>query len=257
MAPGSFTMNQKLNLGGVAAVAALLLAAGAAVASPSNVGPPAGAILDLNGQAQPTVYTQYSVNLVATSALTNLSFALRDDPWYLSLDDISLVDVTTSSGNLLVNGDFESGPVGQNAPSGWTYLNAFGAASAGVVTDDEPQSSTPGGAHGGSNYYVDGAVQAYDGITQAVATTVGDTYQVTFWLDTVGGNGGSGNTFSRLSTNGDTTDQDGNGVDLLVYGGAVPTAPGVPEPAAWALMTVGFLGAGAAIRGRRRGLAAA
>jgi hypothetical protein len=243
-------MNHKLNLGAALAAGALLVA-GAAAADPSNVGPPAGAILDLDGQATPGAYTQYTASFIATGATTNLSFALRDDPWYLSLDDVTLVDTTTTSGNLLVNGDFESGVVGDNQPVGWTYLNNFGAGFAGVVANDTP-GLNGAGAHGGDNYYVDGAVQAYDGITQAVATNIGDSYQVTFWLNAAGSPG----TFSRLSTNGNVTDTGGNGVDLLVYGGAIPTAPGVPEPAAWALMTLGFLGAGAAIRGRRKAVAA-
>jgi PEP-CTERM motif len=118
-------------------------------------------------------------------------------------------------------------PVGVNAPTGWTYLNTFGATYAGVVATNNP--------HSGSQNYYDGAVQAYDGITQAIATTAGDTYTVSFWLDDNSGY----TTFSRLSTNGDVTDTGGNGIDLLVYAGVVPT---LPEPASMTFLGLGIAG---------------
>jgi hypothetical protein len=227
------------------ATLALTLAAGHAMASPSNVGPPSGnVILDLDGQAIPSGYQNYTATFTASSTSTNLSFALREDPAFLFLDDVSLIDTTAASGNLLTNGDFEAGPVGASAPSGWTYLNSFGAAFGGVVENNAFLASP--GAHGGNNYYYDGAVQAYDGITQNVATVIGHNYSVNFWL---ADNSGLSN-FSRLSTNGDVTDTGGNGIDLVVYAGAVPV--GTPEPTTWALMILGFGGIGATIRRKFR-----
>src|SRR5579862_2110611 len=79
---------------------------------PTNCAPPPGALLDLAGTAVPHSYQPYSVSFTATQASTNLSFSMREDPAFLSLDDVSVVDTTTSSSNLVVNGGFEGGGLG-------------------------------------------------------------------------------------------------------------------------------------------------
>src|SRR4249919_2173784 len=76
---------------GAATAAAALLAAGQALAD--NEGPPAGTqILNLAGGAIPGSYTEYTANFTATGSLTNLSFAFREDPAFILLDDVSLTD---------------------------------------------------------------------------------------------------------------------------------------------------------------------
>ena len=236
-------MNSKNLLGGSALALALVLS-GQAFAAGNNNPPPAGpVILDLAGTPIPHQYTQYTTSFVAGTTATDLSFAFREDPAFISLDDIVM---TTGGGpNLVTNGGFESGVVGNNAPAGWSYLNIFGAAAAGTVQANNP--------HSGSNNYYDGAVQAYDAITQNIATVVGQTYNLSFWLDDNSGL----TTFQHLSTNGDTTTSGGNGVDLIVFAGSGTPVPGggtggIPEPATWAMMLVGFFGAGAALRNRRK-----
>jgi hypothetical protein len=176
----------------------------------------------------------------ATQASTNISFSFREDPAFLGLDDVS---VTTGGGpNLVVNPGFELGPLGANAPTGWTYLNAFGAVAAGVVSTN----NTSPGSHTGTNYYRDGAVQAYDGITQAIATAIGSTYTISFWLD----DNGPLTTFRRLSDNGDVTGTGGNGIDVLVYAGAIPTL--APEPASLTILGAALVGLGLMRRRRRK-----
>jgi hypothetical protein len=143
-----------------------------ALAQANNDPPPSGAILDLAGQPVnhgPAVTE--SVSFTANLANTDITFAFREDPAFISFSNASLTNTTTgSSTNLLLNGNFASGS-GQNATD-WTYANIFGATAGGEV------SSSCGG--GLSTCWFDGAVQAYDAIAQGVTTTIGDTYLLSF-----------------------------------------------------------------------------
>jgi hypothetical protein len=211
------------------------MCAPSALAQGHNNPPPTGAILDLAGQTvNHGAAAPESVNFTAALTNTDITFAFREDPAFISFSDVSLTDVTTgSSTNLIVNGNFASG-TGEN-PTGWTFANIYGAEASGVVSD-----SCGGGF---TSCWFDGSVQAYDAIDQFVSTTVGDSYLLSYEYSDDGGL----TTFSDLSTNGDVTDTGGNGIDILAYAQAgLPAAGGVtPEPNSIWLMGTGVLLLGA------------
>jgi hypothetical protein len=194
----------------------------------TNNPPPTGAILDLNGMAIPGggngTYQQYSVNFTAGIAQTAITFAFRDDPAFISFASASVVDQTLESGNLLTNGDFSGGVYTNNGnnstPNGWTYANIYGATFGGFV------GTGSGFCYTYSFCWYDGAVQAYDAISQTIATTVGHTYHISFF---VAENCGCGFNFSDVSTNGDNVDTGGNGINVTVYAQAGLPSGGFPS----------------------------
>jgi uncharacterized repeat protein (TIGR01451 family) len=191
----------------------------------NNNPPPADPILDLSGTPIPgggnSTYQLYTVNFTATLASTTITFAFREDPAFISFTNASVVDTTTHSGNLLLNGDFSGGL------SPWTYSNVYGAASGGIVESGPNFCYTSNNTS--NTCWYDGAVQAYDAISQTIDTTVGDQYEITFVVADNSGctiDGGPPCNFSDLSTNGDSTDTAGNGINVTVYaqgGMPVPT----------------------------------
>jgi hypothetical protein len=208
----------------------VLAAAGATKIPPgndpgNNNPPPAGAILDLNGTPIPGggngTYQMYTTNFTASLSNTAITFAFREDPSFIAFTNASVTDVTVGGNtNLLTNGDFSGGTYSNNGnsstPAGWTYANMYGATFGGVV------STTNCGA--ASSCWYDGAVQAYDAISQTIATTPGHQYQISF---SVADNSGCGCDFSDVSTNGNTTYTGGNGINVTVYAQA-----GLPPPSA-------------------------
>jgi hypothetical protein len=187
----------------------------------TNNPPPAGAIKDLSGTPIPgggnSTYQQYTVNFAAGIPNTAITFAIREDPAFISLSNVSVTDMTTPSGELLANGNFSGGTYAntQNSaiPNGWTYANQYGAFAGGFVVS--------GCGVGGGSCWYDGAVQAYDAISQTIATIVGHTYQISFFVADNSGCRtepvGAPCNFSDLSTNGNTAGTGGNGINVTVY----------------------------------------
>ncbi|CAF4027540.1 unnamed protein product [Rotaria magnacalcarata] len=117
-------------------------------------------------------YTYYQYSYVAISTSTIMMLALRQDPSYWCLDDIS---VTENGVQLWQDGGFEQSPLTQY----YTYCNPNGASSSGTISAACP--------HSGSYNFYDGSVTYSDYLSQSFSTVVGSTYNISFWLANQGG----------------------------------------------------------------------
>jgi hypothetical protein len=229
-----------------AALGAAIALGVAGRASAQNLSPPVSGllILDLAGTTIFPAYTQYTALFAATTTASTVTFVFRHDPGFFAFDDAAVVDATTASGNLLLNPGFEIGAPtisGDGAP-GWTYFQQAGLADVGLpVLGFEAASPTNGlSAMSGSFFWDDGATGGYDGIDQTIPTTVGDIYDVSFFLAEVNSNGFStpGNDYQQICTNG-LVGTDCNGIDVVVYAGSgLPPAGAVSEPASLAVLGI-------------------
>jgi hypothetical protein len=226
----------------LASAALISLAMTGAARAQVNEPPPSGAILDLNGQPISSTAVQYSVSFTATQSSTDISFAFRDDPAFLSFSNVSVVDSLAPNNNLLTNGDFSGGVYTDNGntavPVGWTYENQYNATFPGVIEN---------------GVWVDGSVQAYDALSQLITTVIGDSYTISFFLSEDNEEGYT--TYSDISTNG--SGSGGNGIDVLTYASGSFNINQVPEPASFLVLGAGLLGVAAARHSQTRGRGAA
>jgi hypothetical protein len=205
--------------------------------------PPPGSIYDLavsHPGAVSGTETLFTTSFVAAAPSTWISFAFREVPAYWALDDTSVV-LRLSSTNLLADPGFESATVGQNIPTGWSrWIQPIDVSAIGVVVSNTSSggcsADTP--THGGTQFWCDGSVEGYDAVYQVISTTIGSTYDVSWWL---GHNSGAAPSAPTI--------------DMLVYatdglpGGTVQV--GAPEPASLSLIGAGIVMIGFALRRRR------
>jgi autotransporter-associated beta strand protein len=139
-----------------------------------------GQVISLNA-SESSSYTKYTQTMMADSSTTWLSFFFRHDPSWWGFDDVSFVS-TTGSTNLVTNPGFESGLFG------WSLVGQQGLGAAGYVRTGSP-GSTYTSPRSGSKWWYDGAVAGADGVAQAVATTPGVSYTLSFYLAGASGGG--------------------------------------------------------------------
>jgi len=246
-----------------AAFAAALVLAVASQAQAQNLLPPPSGllILDLGGTQIHPAYTPYEAAFVATTSESTVTFVFRHDPGFFAFDDASAVDTTTPLTNLLQNPGFEVGAPtlsGEGVPD-WTYFEQAGLVDVGLPVLGF-EAATPTNtliAHTGGFFWDDGATGGYDGIDQTFATTVGDTYDVSFYLAEINSNGFAtpNNDYQQTCTNG-LSGTDCNGIDVVVYAGdgLPPTGDlpegDLPEPSSLALLSAAV--GGVALMRRKR-----
>src|SRR5205823_13232888 len=132
----------------------------------------------------------------------------------------------------------ETATIGQNIPTGWNrWITPEDVSFIGLVVGANGGNCAPNTPHGGTQQWCDGSVEGYDALYQALPTTVGSTYNISWWL----GDNSGGQTRPTIN--------------MLVYAtNGLPTGTqpvGVPEPATFLLMGFGMIGV-ALVRRRRR-----
>lgn len=217
---------------------ALLLAA--AIVSPSVAlaqSPPPGWIFELDTTHPGTLptYTLFTTTFIGDGNTEFVSFAFREAPAYFAFDNAS---VTTGGGsNLLADPGFESASSGQNCnhnnalgcPAGWSaWIQPVDTSAIGQVATTSSPYGCNVAAFAGTNFWCDGSVQGYDAVYQAIPTTNGATYTVSFELQD-----DSGSPMNNPS------------IDMFVYAGdnipvgtvSIGTAP---EPSSFLLLGLGL-----------------
>jgi hypothetical protein len=216
---------------------------GPSIASAQN--PPAGALWDLNNHFSGVLsaYTLFSTSFVADITGTEyVSFAFREEPAYFAFDDAQVYLSTAPSINLLTDPGWETASDGQNCnhnnslgcPPGWSvWIQPVDVSAIGQVATNSDPYGCDVNANSGTNFWCDPSLQGYDAVFQPIPTTLGSTYDISFWLEDDSG-------FAITNPM----------IDMLVYAGdSIPigTVDITPEPFTFALT-----GLGLAVLGFRR-----
>ncbi|CAF1608901.1 unnamed protein product [Adineta ricciae] len=145
----------------------------------TNVGP-----LQAFDTSAPTTWTSYSATFVATSNFTSIRFssatAQANKDWYV--DNVSVIENGGAGTNLLLNGDFESGP-----SVGWVIYSCSSTCSASIISSTNCE-----GGYGSCYHNLCTPSTNIQFLEQYFTTTIGATYNVTFSVLKGGSGLGSG-----------------------------------------------------------------
>jgi hypothetical protein len=224
---------------------------------------PAGWIWDVNSVNPGTVgsYTDFTTSFVADNTSEYVSFAFRETPAFWAFDDPSVVNGTTGSSlNLLADPTFAGSTYGQNCdhgnslgcPPGWgAWIEAVDVSFIGQIATSTSPYDCPIGPSTGTNFWCDGSVQGYDALYQDLTgLIVGDTYDISFYLQDNSGQSTTSATSANCTVSGDSC------IDALVYAGdslpigSIPIGA-TPEPSSFIMLGTGMFGLVTAYRGRR------
>ncbi len=117
-------------------------------------------------------YTFYSFNFTASATAITVTFSLmnKDASWFL--DDVTLIDLNTSSLPLIQNGDFETGNL-----TNWNYCNPNSTNNRSNIAQNGSQYS-----HSGQYFYLGAPYPSPDFLSQTVPTRMGDLHTLSFWF---------------------------------------------------------------------------
>ena len=127
------------------------------------------------------MWTQTAYNYAALSTAPTLIFALSAGGLaYNYLDDVSVVDTSASSIQLLINPSFENSTTNL---TGWTTWCATAACNSGGGALGKVTTSSCNSG----NCYIDHCRNpSYDYLVQSFPVTIGHIYTVSFWYKTSG-----------------------------------------------------------------------
>ncbi len=132
-----------------------------------------------------SAWTQYSYNYTATTTVPFLSFAFTNGPVsYSYLDDISVVDNSAPSIELLDNSSFDNST--SMPPIDWvTWCSSMcsnSGSSVSIFTNSTCHSFT-------GNCYGNHCDSGPDFLGQSFSATIGNSYTISFWLQQTGAGG--------------------------------------------------------------------
>ncbi len=126
-------------------------------------------------------WTQFVFNYTALSAMPTLMFGFsQSSAGYNYLDDVSVVDNSAPSIQLLSNHSFDNSTTLSNGWTTWCINSTV------CGTGFPGQVLANGSCHSG-NCFFDHCHNYYDYIAQSFSATVGNTYTISFWAQQTGG----------------------------------------------------------------------